>query len=83
MVHAPPFRTGYMSLVLPVETDEVEIGHIIRESVVHALAVAGEWPVRVEIVTSNRYDDGQTKRWFVEYETGPYGQVLDQLDQTD
>jgi hypothetical protein len=72
-----------MSLVLPVETDEVEIGHIIRESVVHALAAAGEWPVRVEIVTRNRYNDGQTRRWFVEYETGPYGEVLNQLDQTD
>jgi hypothetical protein len=38
MVDAPPFRTGYMSLVLPVETGEVETGRIIRESVVHALA---------------------------------------------
>jgi len=66
MVDAPP----YMSLVLPVETGEVETGRIIRESVVRALAAAGKWPVRVEIVTSNRYDDGQTKRWFVEYE-GP------------
>jgi hypothetical protein len=83
MVDAPPFRTGYMSLVLPVGTGEVETGRIIRESVVHALAAAGEWPVRVEIVTSNRYNDGQTKRWFVEYETGPYGEVLNQLDQTD
>jgi len=55
-----------MSLVLPVETGEVETGRIIRESVVRALAAAGKWPVRVEIVTSNRYDDGQTKRWFVE-----------------
>jgi len=62
MVDAPP----YMSLVLPVETGEVETGRIIRESVVRALAATRKWPVRVEIVTSNRYDDGQTKRWFVE-----------------
>jgi hypothetical protein len=81
MVNAHPFRTGYMSLVLPVETGEVEIGRIIRESVVHALAAAGEWPVRVEIVTSSRYNDGHTKRWFIEYETGSYGEVLNQLDQ--
>jgi len=32
-------------------------------------------------VTSTGSDDGRTKRWFVEYETGPYGQVIDQPDQ--
>jgi hypothetical protein len=74
-VDAPPFRTGYMSLVLPVGTGEVATGRIIRESVVHALAAAGEWPVRVEIVTSQSVNDGQRKRWFVEYQTGPYGEV--------
>jgi hypothetical protein len=83
MVHAPPFRTGYMSLVLPVETDRVETGHIIRESVVHAVAATGEWPVRVEIVTSNRYNDGQTKRWLSSTRPGHTVRSLNQLDQTD
>ena len=44
-------------------------------------AATGEWPIRVDVVTSNGPDDGKTKRWFVEYETGPYGQVID--DQPD
>ena len=51
---------------------------VIRESVIRALAAAGEWPIRVDVVTSKGSDDGRTKRWFVEYETGPYGQVIDQ-----
>ena len=50
--------------------------HVIR-----ALAAAGEWPIRIDVVTSTGSDDGRTKRWFVEYETGPYGQVIDQPDQ--
>jgi hypothetical protein len=45
------------------------------------LAATGEWPIRVYVVTSTGSDDGQTKRWFVEYETGPYGQVIDQPDE--
>ena len=81
MIHTPQFRTGYMPILLPVETGEGEVRHIIRGSVIHALAAAGEWPIRVDIVTSKGSDDGQTKRWFVEYETGPHGQVID--DQPD
>jgi hypothetical protein len=76
----PAFRTGYMSIRLPVETGEGEIRRIIRESVIRALAATGEWPIRVDVVTSTR-SDGQTKRWFVEYETGPYGQAIDQPDE--
>jgi hypothetical protein len=63
MADPPAFRTGYMSILLPVETGE------------------GEWPIRVDVVTSKGPDNGRTKRWFVEYETGPYGQVIDQPDQ--
>ena len=81
MAESPAFRTGYMSILLPVETGEGEVRRIIRESVIRALAAAGEWPIRVDVVTSKGSDDGRTKRWFVEYETGPYGQVIDQPDQ--
>ena len=83
MADPPAFRTGYMSILLPVETGEGEVRRIIRESVIRALAATGEWPIRVEIVTSTVSDDGKTKRWFVEYETGPYGQVIDQPDQCE
>jgi hypothetical protein len=81
MADPPAFRTGYMSILLPVETGEGEVRRVIRESVIRALAATGEWPILVHVVTSNRSDDGQTKRWFVEYETGPYGQVIDQPDE--
>jgi hypothetical protein len=81
MIHTPLFRTGYMSILLPVETGEGEVRRIIRAGVIHAPAAAGEWPIRVYVVTSKGSDDGQTKRWFVEYETGPQGQVID--DQPD
>jgi hypothetical protein len=76
----PAFRTGYIPLILPSGTGEQELRRIIRESVIRALAATGEWPVRINVVTSKRSDDGQTKRWFVEYETGPYGEVIDQPD---
>ena len=83
MADPPAFRTGYMSILLPVETGEGEVRRVvIRESVIRALAAAaGGWPIRVDVVTSTGFDDGRTKRWFVEYETGPYGQVIDQPDQ--
>ena len=81
MIHTPLFRTGYTSILLPVETGEGEVRHIVRESVIRALAATGEWPIRVDVVTSTGSDDKQTKRWCVEYQTGPYGQVID--DQPD
>jgi hypothetical protein len=81
MADPSAFRTGYMSILLPVETGEGELRRIIRESVIRALTATGEWPIRVDVVTSTGSDDGQTKRWFVEYETGPYGQAIDQPDE--
>ena len=51
--------------------------------VVDALAAAGEWPTRVKIVSSQRANDGPMKRWFVEYETGPHGEVIDPPDLFD
>jgi hypothetical protein len=81
MADPPVFRTGYMSVQLPVETGEGEVRRIIRESVIRALTATGEWPIRIDVVTSTRSDDRQTKRCLVEYETGPYGQVIDQPDE--
>jgi hypothetical protein len=49
--------------------------------VIDALAATGEWPIRVDVVTSTGSDDGHTKRWFVEYETGPHGRGIDQPDE--
>jgi hypothetical protein len=81
MADRPAFRTGYMSLLLPAETGEGEARRLIREGVIRALAATDEWPIRIDVVTSKRSDDGHTKRWFVEYETGPYGEVIAQPDQ--
>ena len=81
MAESPAFRTGYMSLLLPSSTGDLEVRSSIRNMVIDALAATGEWPIRVGVVTSTGSDDGQTKRWFVEYETGPYGQGIDQPDE--
>ena len=58
MADPPAFRTGYMSILLPVETGEGEVRRVIRENVIRALAAAGEWPIRVPVVTSTGSDDG-------------------------
>jgi len=81
MADSPAFRTGYMSLLLPSSTGEQQLRRNIRERVIHALAATGEWPVRIVIVTSQRVDDESMRLWFVEYETGPYGEVIDQPDE--
>ena len=52
MADPPAFRTGCMSILLPVETGEGEVRRVIRESVIRALAAAGEWPIRVDVVTA-------------------------------
>jgi hypothetical protein len=65
-----PSRTGYLPLLLPVGTPEVLRPSLLRQLVIDALAVSGEWPARVEIVTHRRAEDGGMQRWFVEYETG-------------
>jgi hypothetical protein len=84
MADQPGFRTGYMSLLLPAETGEGELRRLTRESVIRALAATDEWPIRIDVVTSMRSDDdGHIKRWFVEYETGPYGEVIAQPDQAE
>ena len=83
MADRPAFRTGYMSLLLPTETGEGEVRRLIRESVIRALAATDEWPIRIDAVTNTRSADGHSKRWFVEYETGPYGEVVAQPDQAE
>ena len=57
MADPPAFRTGYMSILLPVETGEGEVRRIIRESVIRALAATGEWPIRVHVVRVRRRTD--------------------------
>ena len=49
MIHTPLFRTGYMSILLPVEIGEGEVRHIVRGSVIHALAATGECPIPVQV----------------------------------
>jgi hypothetical protein len=66
-----------MSVLLPASTPEHRVRSLVRQLVIDALAATGEWPVRIRIVSSRRGDKGPLKRWFVEYETGPYGEMLD------
>jgi hypothetical protein len=44
MADPTPFRTGYMSLPVPAETDEGEVRRLIREAVIRALAATDECP---------------------------------------
>jgi hypothetical protein len=83
MPDGPSFRTGYLSVLLPASTSEHRIRSLVRQMVVDALAAAGEWPTRVKIVSSRQANDGPMKRWFVEYETGPHGEVIDPPDLFD
>jgi hypothetical protein len=80
MAESPAFRTGYMSLLLPSSTGDLEVRSTIRNIVIDALAATSEWPARVHIVTSKIVDDGDMKRWFVEYETGPMGEAVELPD---
>jgi hypothetical protein len=83
MPDGPSFRTGYLSVLLPASTPEHRVRSLVRQMVVDALAAACEWPTRVKIVSSRRANDGPMKRWFVEYETGPHGEVIDPPDLFD
>ena len=68
MAESPAFRTGYMSLLLPSSAGDLEVRSSIRSMVIEALAATDEWPIRVDVATSTGSDDGQTNRWFVEYD---------------
>jgi hypothetical protein len=51
MADPPAFRTGYMSILLPVETGEDEVRRIIRESVIRALVMDSSFPLSVYAVS--------------------------------
>ena len=63
------------------QAGDLEVRSSLRNMVIDALAATGEWPIRVDVVTSTGSDDGHTKRWFVEYETGPHRRGIDQPDE--
>jgi hypothetical protein len=69
-------RTGYLSLLLPVDIPEACRLTLIRQMVTEALAVTGEWPARVDIITHQRAQEDGRRRWFVEYHTGRTDAVL-------
>jgi hypothetical protein len=71
MAESPAFRTGYMSLLLPSSTGDLEVRSSIRNMARDALAATGEWPIRVDVVTSTGSDDGQRKRWLLSTRPGP------------
>jgi hypothetical protein len=83
MADSSAFRTGYISLLLPASTGNLELRTTIRNLVIDALAATGEWPVRLTIVTSKLVDSGDMKRWFVEYETGAMGEAVELADGLD
>jgi hypothetical protein len=64
-------RTGYLSLLLPKDTPRDAAPELLRQLVAKALTDSGEWLARIEIVTTERSQQGPMKRWFVEYETAP------------
>jgi hypothetical protein len=76
MTNGPHYRSGYLSLLLPSGTPESRARPLIYQLVVDALAATAEQPQRVTIVTSRGEGEGQVRRWFVEYETGPEGSVV-------
>jgi len=82
MAEPPSFRTGHLSLLLPASTPEHKLRSLVRKMVAEALAATGEWPTLVRIISSQG-GEGSMKRWFVEYETGPHGVVLDPPDPFD
>ena len=68
-----------MSLLLPAETGEGEVRRLIRETVIRALHATDEWPIRIDVVTSQRSDDGHTKRWLLSTRPGRMGRPLPRL----
>lgn len=83
MGDSPAFRTGYLSVLLPSSTPEHRVQALLRQKVVDALAATNEWPTHMRVVSSQRVSDGPMRRWFVEYDTGPYGETLDEANPFD
>lgn len=83
MAMRPPFRIGCLSVLLPADTSETQVRSMLRQKVIEALESTSEWPSRITIVTSQRQVSGSMTRWFVEYETGPHGEIRDPSDRLD
>jgi DNA invertase Pin-like site-specific DNA recombinase len=83
MADSPAFRTGQLSVLLPASTPEHRVRALLRQKVVDVLAATHEWPAHMRVVSSRRVSDGPMRRWFVEYDTGPYGETLDEPDPFD
>ena len=83
MAERPPFRIGYLSVLLPADTSETHVRSMLRQKVIEAFESTSEWPSRITIVTSQRQVSGSMTRWFVEYETGPHGEIRDPSDRLD
>jgi hypothetical protein len=83
MVESQQVRVGDMSVLLPSSTPEHKVRPLVRRRVINALAATGEWPTRIRVVTGQRLNDGSMKRWFVKYQTGPHGLMLDPPDAFD
>ena len=77
MAERPPFRIGYLSVLLPADTSQKRVRSMLRQKVIEALEATSEWPSRITIVTNTRQVSGSMTRWFVEYETGPHGESRD------
>jgi hypothetical protein len=85
MVHG---SQAVVSLWLPVgaaarQHPDSRVRPLVRQLVVDALAATGEWPISVRIVSSQGVSSGPMKRWFVEYETDPHGEIADPRDLFD
>ena len=82
-INLPKVYEGRVTLIVGQSTQATnpDLNQLLASQRLSQTYATGEWPILVHVVTSNRSDDGQTKRWFVEYETGPYGQVIDQSDE--
>jgi hypothetical protein len=83
MAERPPFRIGYLSVLLPADTSGTQVRSMLRQKVIEAFESTSEWPSRITIVTSQRQVSGSMTRWFVEYETGPHGEIRDPSDRLD
>jgi hypothetical protein len=64
-------RTGYLALLLPWTTPADDVPALLGQLVARALEESGEFVASIEIITSQRSEQGPMKRWFVEYETAP------------
>ena len=77
----PGYRIGYLSLLLPGDTAEEAVPTLIRPLVVKVLAATAEWPAQITVITNTRMHNIGMRRWFVEYETGPWETTCDLVER--